>query len=201
MKIVTYSRVSTGEQNLDSQKQELENYIARTRFELIAAFSDVMSGAKAARPGLDALTELLTHGGIDAVVVVKLDRLGRSLMNVVTLIDQWDKLGVALICTSQGIDTRTSNPCGRVTYQILAAVSEFERNLIRERTRAGLTAARAGGKILGRVSTRMPGMEDRAKIVQEWRLGGRAGGYRGLAVLLGGVSPASALRVERRVMA
>lgn len=197
MNVITYTRVSTGDQNLDVQQQELTAFIARNGWTQVDAFSDVMSGAKAERPGLEAMMKAALGGGVRAVVVVKLDRLGRSLLNVVKLIDELEDAGVAIICTSQGIDTRSENPCGRVTYQILAAVSEFERNLIRERTKAGIAAARVAGKTIGKLSLRMPTTQmGRGKIVEAWEVGGRKGGLRGLGAMLGGVSACTAMRVR-----
>jgi DNA invertase Pin-like site-specific DNA recombinase len=92
----------------------------------------------------------IRKGGIHAVLVAKLDRLGRSLPHLIQIVAELDSLGVGLIVPSQGIDTSTNNPAGRLQLNVLAAVAEFEREIIRDRTRAGLAVARAKGKRLGR---------------------------------------------------
>jgi DNA invertase Pin-like site-specific DNA recombinase len=92
-------------------------------------------------------------GKIARVVVYKLDRCGRSLTHLCLLIDEMNRLGVPLVCTSQGIDTSENNPCAKFQLDVLKAVCEFERNLIRERVNSGLAAAKAKGVRLGRPST------------------------------------------------
>lgn len=203
MNIVTYTRVSTDEQNLDAQKIELDEYITRNKMRVVGGFSDVISGAKAARPGLDALVAAIRNQGdgenrIEAVLVVKLDRLGRSLINVCRLIEELDDLGVAIICTSQGIDTRKDSPCGRMIYQVLAVVSEFERNLIRERTKAGLVLARQRGKVLGKPSAKLPAPDEQKKIVTQWIKDGGED-FAKLAKMLGGVATSTAWRIWKKV--
>lgn len=195
MNIVTYLRVSTENQDVAPQRLELSEWISRHAFTAVGEFVDIISGARAARPGLDSLLERCKTGGVDAVCAVKLDRLGRSVINVVTLIASLEALGVAVICTSQGIDTRAVNPCGKMQYQIIAAVAEFEREIIRERTRAGLAVARKNGKVLGRPSPTLVPEDKRAAIVQSWREENCAGGLRGLANRLGGCSPSTASAV------
>ncbi len=92
-------------------------------------------------------------GKVGRVVVFKLDRLGRSLTHLALILDELQRLGVSLICTSQGIDTSGDNPAGRLQLGVLMAVAEFERSLIRERVNAGLRAAKGRGVKLGRPST------------------------------------------------
>ena len=92
-------------------------------------------------------------GKLARVVVYKLDRLGRSLTHLALILDELQRLGVSLICTSQGIDTSGDNPAGRLQLGVLMAVAEFERSLIRERVNAGLRAAKTRGVKLGRPST------------------------------------------------
>lgn len=184
MNIALYSRVSTNDQDVAAQVLELRSHCSRQGWSVISEYTDIISGAKAVRPGLDALLERCASGGVDAMVVVKLDRLGRSLLNVAMLIKKLDDMGVALICSSQGIDTRKDNPCGRFQLNMLSAVAEFERSLIRERTRAGLAVARANGKVLGRPSQTLISETQREPILRQWEAHGRQGGYRALAVLL-----------------
>ena len=195
MNIILYARVSTEEQTLEPQWIELREHAARMKWKVVGEFSDVLSGAKAARPGLDALLARCAEGGVGAVAAVKIDRLGRSVLNVVALIERLEKMKVAVICPSQGIDTRVDNPCGRMQYQIITAVAEFERSIIRERTRAGLRAAKAAGKLIGRVSEVAPvGDEARRAVVQAWlaETGGKS--IRRLAEMLGGVSTGTAAK-------
>ncbi len=197
MNIATYLRVSTEDQTIEPQRLELAGWIDRNVFTAVGEWSDVLSGARAERPGLDALIQKCRAGGIDAVAVVKLDRLGRSVINVVTLIAELERLGVAVICTSQGIDTRSANPCGKMQYQIIAAVAEFEREIIRERTKAGLRAARARGSVLGRVSVKLVARDQVPGICKQWDSEDRPGGVRGLAVRLGGCSGSTAARLAK----
>jgi DNA invertase Pin-like site-specific DNA recombinase len=133
---VGYARVSTFDQNLDLQKDAL----VRAGCEKI--FTDTMSGAKAERPGLvQALTFMRTG---DVLVVWKLDRLGRSLKNLIDVVTELDTLGIGFRSMTESIDTTTSG--GKLIFHIFGALAEFERNLIRERTQAGLSAARARGR-------------------------------------------------------
>jgi putative DNA-invertase from lambdoid prophage Rac len=153
MCVVIYSRVSTDRQVRDSQLQEVRAYCARRGWHDVEEFSDTASGAKTNRQGLDALMALVRRGKVDAIVCFKLDRLGRSLAHLAQLIGELQTNRVALVCTSQGIDTSASNPAAQLQLNILCAVAEFEREIIRERVNAGLKAARARGVSFGRPST------------------------------------------------
>jgi DNA invertase Pin-like site-specific DNA recombinase len=200
MKAAFYTRVSTQIQSVEAQLLELRAYCASKNIAPVAEFTDTMSGAKAERPGLTAMMAAIRRGEVDTVICVKLDRMARSLRNFAELVEEFDKLGVALICTSQGIDTSHDNACGRLQLAVLAAVASFERSLIQERTCAGLAVARASGKQLGRPSKKLPvGDEARKAVLREWieATGGR--NYRDLAARLGGVSAATALRVARKL--
>jgi DNA invertase Pin-like site-specific DNA recombinase len=150
MRATVYARVSTGDQHNEIQIHELTEYVARRGWELAGVYQDQMSGAKAKRPGLDALMADARARRLDAVVVWKLDRFGRSLVNCVAGIQELAALGVRFIAVSQGLDTDESNPTSRLLLHILAAVAEFERELIRERVRAGVHNAKRIGKRLGR---------------------------------------------------
>lgn len=194
MNCVTYCRVSTDEQTIEPQRIELAEYARRRCWTIAREFSDVISGGKTTRAGLDALLALVRDGGADAVLVVKLDRMARSLSHFAQIVALLDKSGVAFIATSQGIDTSKDNPAGRLQMHVLAAVAEFERSLIRERTRAGMAAARARGSKIGHPSVKMAGV-DRAGVVARWRAEHGGNDYRTLARLLGGVSSATAWRV------
>lgn len=147
-----YLRVSTAEQSHEPQRQELLGYAAR-KWPVgaeVVEYVDLISGAKFTRVGLDGLMTAVRKGEIDVVLCVKLDRLGRSLAHLAQLIGELDKAKVALICSSQSIDTSQDNPAGRLQMHVLMAVAEFERSLIRERTKAGMVAAKARGAKIGR---------------------------------------------------
>ena len=155
MRIALYLRVSTDRQTTDSQAVELRDYCARRGWTDVAEYSDTASGAKFSRQGLDALMSDVRRHRIEAVIAYKLDRLGRSLPHLAQLIGEMTANRVALVVPQQGIDTSASNPAAQLQLNILMAVAEFEREIIRERVNAGLRAARARGARLGRPSTLM----------------------------------------------
>ncbi len=200
MNIATYLRVSTEDQTIEPQRLELAGWIERNAFTAVGEWSDVLSGARAERPGLHQLLAHCGRGSVDAVVVAKLDRLGRSLLNVVGLVDGLTQMGVGLICVSQGIDTRKDNPCGRMMLSVLAAVAEFEKNIIRDRTKAGLRAARARGVVLGQPSKNLVPLEQRPELIRVWDASGRTGGVRALARSLGGCAPSTAARLAKECL-
>jgi DNA invertase Pin-like site-specific DNA recombinase len=121
--------------------------------------------------GLDDLMRAVRKRAIDVVLCVKLDRLGRSFPHLAQMIFEFDSNGVALICTSQPIDTSEENPAGRLIMHVLIAMAQFERSLIQERTRAGLKVARAKGVRLGRPHALNPHYNDVARL----RLHGKSG--------------------------
>lgn len=138
--IYGYARVSAGDQTTDLQKDAL------VKVGCDRIFTDVASGAKAHRPELDHMLDLLREG--DTVVVWKLDRLGRSMQNLVDLMTMFDERGVQFRSLTESIDTST--PGGTLVFNIFGSLAQFERDLIRERTSAGLEAARARGRKGGR---------------------------------------------------
>lgn len=138
--LIGYARISTDDQNLDLQRDAL----AKAGCERV--FEDTASGAKAERVGLTALLAILRTG--DTVVVCRLDRLGRSLKDLIHLVERLEGVGVALRSIQESIDTASVG--GRLVFHVFGALAEFERNLIRERTQAGLSAARARGRQGGR---------------------------------------------------
>lgn len=145
-----YVRVSTQDQKTDSQLQELKRYCQQRGWKKAEFFVDKISGEKSTRPQLDLMLKEMRSGRVDRVVTYKLDRLGRSITHLCLLVDEMTRLGIPLICSSQGIDTSGNNPCGKFQLDVLKAVCEFERNLIRDRVNSGLAAARARGVKLGR---------------------------------------------------
>lgn len=150
MQTAIYVRVSTHDQTTASQEHELRAYCDRRGWHDAQVFVDQISGSKFVRPGLDALMHVVRAGRVERVIVFKLDRLGRSLPHLALILEELGRHSVALIATSQGIDTSNSNPVGRLQLNVLMAVAEFEREIIRERVNAGLAAARARGVKLGR---------------------------------------------------
>jgi DNA invertase Pin-like site-specific DNA recombinase len=138
--LIGYARVSTHEQNLDLQKDALQ----AAGCEKI--FVDEVSGAVAARPGLQQAIDTLRAG--DVMVVWRLDRLGRSLRNLIELIGALEERKVGFRSLQESMDTSSSG--GKLIFHVFGALAEFERNLIRERTNAGLSAARARGRKGGR---------------------------------------------------
>lgn len=135
-----YARVSTLEQNLDLQLDALKQAGCQK------IITDEMSGSVADRPGLTKLKETLREG--DTVVVWRLDRFGRSLKHLIEWVNELKEMGVGFLSLQESIDTTTST--GQLIFHIFGALAEFERNLIKERTKAGLTAARARGRLGGR---------------------------------------------------
>lgn len=156
---IGYGRVSTNEQNTALQRNALDS----AGCELI--FEDKISGKTADRPGLKKLLKALSTG--DTLVVWKLDRLGRSMRHLVVLVEDLRERDINFRSLTDSIDTST--PMGRFFFHVMGALAEMERELIVERTRAGLAAARAEGRIGGR----------RPKLtVEQWEQAGRliAGG-------------------------
>lgn len=138
---VGYARVSTDEQKLDLQIQALE------RADCARIFLDQgISGSDFGRPGLDELLDSLVEG--DTLVVWRLDRLGRSIGSLIDLMEKLSKDNIHLHSLTENIDTGSSG--GRLVFHMMAALAEFERSLISERTRAGIAAARQNGKSIGR---------------------------------------------------
>ena len=180
---------------------ELKSYTKSKDWIVEKEFTDTMSGAKAERPGLAALMAAVRAGEVDTILCVKLDRMARSLVNFAEVVRELEAHGAALICTSQGIDTSKANACGRLQQNVLSAVAEFERELIRERTKAGLAVARASGKKLGRPSLKLPPHAERPGIVAQWRAETGGKDYRALAVRLGGVSATTAWRIAGKTPA
>lgn len=150
-----YARVSTTKQTTDQQRDAL-NAAGVTRI-----FEDMMSGARADRPGLRALLEYAREG--DVITVVALDRLGRSMTHIILTIEELQARGILLRSLREGVDF--SQPVGRMLAGIFASLAEYERALIRERADAAREAARARGKQTGR-----PRALDEARVRQAWSL-------------------------------
>jgi DNA invertase Pin-like site-specific DNA recombinase len=144
--LIGYARVSTQDQTLSLQQNAL------TKAGCNKIFTNTASGAKAERKGLEEALTYVRKG--DTVVVWRLDRLGRSLPHLITTMTALEERGIGFKSLTENIDTTTSG--GKLIFHIFGALAEFERNLIRERTQAGLLAARARGRIGGRPKALTP---------------------------------------------
>lgn len=138
--ILGYARVSTGDQDVTGQRMRLEHAGA------IRVFADVMSGKSMDRPGLTELLDYARKG--DTLAIVRLDRLGRSLGELLTTVQMLRERHIALLSLEEKIDT--SSAAGELIFHVFGAIAHFERRLISERTRDGIAAARAEGKLPGR---------------------------------------------------
>ena len=151
MRVALYARVSTIDQNCDLQLRELREYSSARKWDVVDEYVDTgWSGVKATRPELSRLMGDAAKRRFDAVLVWKLDRRGRSVADSIRGIQELVSLEVRFIAVTQNIDTDQSNPMARFLLHIMAAFAELERELIRERTIAGVRTARGKGKVLGR---------------------------------------------------
>jgi DNA invertase Pin-like site-specific DNA recombinase len=141
--IVGYARVSTQDQNLQMQIDALQNAGC---FEI---FEEKITGTKKDRPALNEMIKMLRHG--DRVVVYKLDRISRSTKHLIELVELFEEKGVEFVSVQDNIDTSTA--MGRFFFRIMASIAELERDIISERTKAGLSSARARGRNGGRPAT------------------------------------------------
>jgi DNA invertase Pin-like site-specific DNA recombinase len=149
MRCALYARVSTFDQEPENQFAELRRYTEARGWSLTEEYVDRgVSGSQDRRPALDRLITDAKRRRFDVLVCWRLDRLGRSLKHLITLLDDLHALGVAFVSLAEGIDATT--PAGRLQMQILGAIAEFEKGRIVERVRAGLARARMQGKRLGR---------------------------------------------------
>lgn len=138
--LVGYARVSTDDQKLDLQTDALKTAGCEK------IFTDIISGAKAKRPGLEQALDFVRKG--DTLVVWKLDRLGRSLKHLIETVNELNARGIGFKSLQEGMDTSSAG--GRLIFHVFGALAEFEREIICERTQAGLKAARARGRLGGR---------------------------------------------------
>lgn len=146
-----YLRVSTDEQTTDNQRRELEAAAERSGWRILHVFEDAgVSGAKGRdkRPQLDAMLRAVTRRQVDVVMAWSVDRLGRSLVDLLATLGELHGAGCALYLHQQGLDTTT--PAGRAMFQMLGVFAEFERAMIQDRVKAGMARAKAQGKRIGR---------------------------------------------------
>jgi DNA invertase Pin-like site-specific DNA recombinase len=151
IRVGIYLRVSTSHQSTDNQRLELERIAILRGWNIVDTYQDHgISGAKsrADRPALDALLKAATQRHFDLIAVWSIDRLGRSLQHLVETVNELHALGVDLYIHQQAIDTST--PAGKLSFSVFGALAEYERELLKERVRAGLDRARRDGTRLGR---------------------------------------------------
>jgi DNA invertase Pin-like site-specific DNA recombinase len=189
-RVVLYSRVSTNHgQDPELQLRELREYAASRGWKIVQEYVDQgVSGSKDSRPALNRLMSDAHQRKIDAVLVWKLDRFGRSLRHLVNALAELEALGVAFVSLRDNLDLST--PSGRLMFQIIGVMAEFERSLIQERVKAGLRNAKAKGQRLGR-----PRADVNKAEVEALRASGAS--WRAVAEKLG-VGVGTAHRIGRR---
>lgn len=137
MKVAIYARVSTDEQDATTQETICREYCQRIGAEVFKVYMDTgYSGVKTSRPAFDEMLKDMRLMKFNAIMVTKLDRIGRSLQHVLSLFDEFNRKGVSFIATTQNIDTSTA--AGKLQMQIIGAFAEFERNIISERTKEAI---------------------------------------------------------------
>ena len=205
MKAALYLRVSTLEQNAESQRRELEAYAARHQWDVVGAYEEKASGSDASRPELKRLLADARAGKFETVLVWKLDRFGRSLLNVLHNLRTLEDELVRFVSITEGIDTDRKNPASKLLLHIMAAFAECEREMIRERCYSGLrryvqdfAAGQVGKSVHSQSGKDLPAGGQRRVVDIEKIAALRAAGktYREIAKELG-VSPATALRRVR----
>lgn len=182
MRAIGYVRVSTSEQvesglGLDAQRQAIQSETGRRGWEVVWVEDAGYSAKSLERPGLTHALEELRAGRTDALILARLDRLSRSMLDFATIMEQARRQGWALVSLDLGVDMTT--PSGRLLANVFAAFAEFERELIRQRTRDALTAAKARGQRLGR-----PRETPDAVVAQVVALHGQGLSLRGIAAAL-----------------
>ena len=148
MKAALYARVSTASQDDGLQVRELRDLAQRRGWVVVSELSETASGAAEDRAALAELRKLVVARAVDVVAVWKLDRLGGSTVELLTILDELRVAGIDFVSATDGFDTTTS--AGRAMLTVVAAFAEYERALLRERTRAGMQRAKAAGKHIGR---------------------------------------------------
>lgn len=150
-RVAIYLRVSTSRQDTNNQRRELEAVAERSGWQVVKVYEDAgISGAKGRdkRPGLDAMMKAVNAREFDMVASWSVDRLGRSLTDLLSILQSLHEKGIGLFLHQQGLDTSTT--AGKAMFQMLGVFAEFERGIIRERVNAGLARAKAKGTKLGR---------------------------------------------------
>ena len=160
-----YMRVSTVDQHLETQLLDLRQMAVQRGYEIVAEYTDKISGTKAKRPGLDQMLADGRRGRFDVVLVWASDRIARSVKHFLEVLDELNRIGVEYVSFRENIDT--GGPLGRAVVIIIGAIAELERSLIVERVRAGMRRARLEGQHIGR----RPLVLDSAAIQQDRQCG------------------------------
>ena len=182
MKVAIYARVSTKDKGQDPEMQlvELREFAAKRGWQVAGEFVDVgVSGSRDSRPQLDAMMRLAKTRKVDVIAVWKLDRFGRSLRHLVDALAELNAVGCAFVALRDNLDLST--PAGKLMFHVIGAMAEFERELIRERVKAGLAHARSKGQKLGRPRVRRDRDRD-AKVIRQMRADGESYGEIGEAL-------------------
>lgn len=146
-----YARISTKEQNIDTQLKVIREYCTKNGLGVVTEYADQgVSGAKTSRPQLDLMLKDVREGKLDTIVVYKLDRLGRSLKHLLDLLFELKNKKIRLISIADSLDTQNDSPMGRAFWQLLGVFAELEREILRARVVDGLERAKATGVKLGR---------------------------------------------------
>jgi DNA invertase Pin-like site-specific DNA recombinase len=187
-RVAIYYRVSTVDQNFEAQFMELRAYAKKRGFEIVQEYVEKASGVAKSRPTLNRLMMDVRQRQVDVVLVWAFDRFARSTRQLVDTLEEFAELGVDFVSYTQQIDTTTAT--GKLTFTVLAAIAEFERELIRERVRAGMAAAKAKGRHVGR--RRIPlAKQNRARRLRE-----QGWSFRRIASELG-VSPGTVMNYTK----
>jgi DNA invertase Pin-like site-specific DNA recombinase len=164
-KAALYCRVSTGDQHLETQLLDLREMAKQRGYEIVQEFTDIISGSKSRRPGLDQLMADARRHRFDILIVAAFDRIARNVRHFLEVLDELNNLGIAFVSLRENIDT--GGPLGRAILTIIGAISELERSLIVERVRAGMRRAKLEGRRTGRAPLNI----DRQQVVADRRSG------------------------------
>jgi DNA invertase Pin-like site-specific DNA recombinase len=160
-RVVLYSRISTGDQHLETQLLDLREMAKGRGLEIVREYSDVISGAKSKRPGLDSLMSDARRHRFDVVLVAAFDRIARNVRHFLEVLDELNHLNIQFISLRENIDT--GGPLGRAMLTIIGAIAELERSLIVERVKAGMRRAKLEGRRIGRAPLDI----DREQVVRD----------------------------------
>ena len=164
-RVALYCRISTGDQHLETQLLDLRELAKQRGLEIVHEYSDVISGAKSKRPGLDLLMSDARRHRFDVLLVAAFDRIARNVRHFLEVLDELNHLNIQFISLRENIDT--GGPLGRAMLTIIGAIAELERSLIVERVKAGMRRAKLEGRRIGRAPMNI----DREEVVQDRRSG------------------------------
>jgi DNA invertase Pin-like site-specific DNA recombinase len=164
-KAAIYCRISTGDQHLETQLLDLREMARQRGLQVVHEYSDVISGAKSKRPGLDSLMSDARRHRFDVLVVAAFDRIARNVRHFLEVLDELNHLDIQFISLRENIDT--GGPLGRAMLTIIGAIAELERSLICERVKAGMRRAKLEGRRIGRTPLNI----DREQVVEDRRSG------------------------------